>query len=650
MPGTHSIQPGETADAGYVTFTCPPGGSACDVTVTMADDGTTTVMSVGGMATAMDSAAGTMKLAVEERIAEADEKVRLAEEARDTAVEERDTAIEEKEEAERLLALAEVARMAEETLKIAAEEKAMLLETVNPFKVATAMGYGTVTPGVYEIDPGDTYTHPGDDVTFKCTGPELCVVVVVLTEDDAGDPMPVYTSLGGAATGTNSMSVTNTIEAIALHRPVVTDDQGTEITAASAILTTAAGTNGPAVTVKRNTDGSEATITLTHEPAADVKYSSQAVDSDEIDDWTGDDWSGQTLKRSDDMELPTPQEATVYTNIEPATPQKLKLGDGNLASVTPPDATNVFVLDSGQDEDDTINMDESMFRITYNGVPGTFTCVGDSCADIVTATDVNTGQRIITDGTTFVNDGWTFESDDYVETVATQDADYMYFGYWLQSPDPDPDVTDTYEFTTFAGGADNMFDLETGLTGNDDEALTATYEGGAAGRYVTRKLGIEDQGVDPQSPGYSGRFTARATLTAHFGMHDDFDVGEDPTEEPATHNSIGGTITDFRDGATGTDLGFAVTLVRIVDITDDGGAIAGGMTTATFSETATSTVAKGAGAWDGQYYGPNAADLMVADEDTDATDANTLPSGVAGTFDASSRYTAVVGAYAAEKQ
>ena len=94
MPGTHSIQPGETADAGYVTFTCPgPGGPSCDVTVTMADDGTTTVTSVGGMATAMDSAAGTMKLAVEAIIAEADEKVscRRSEgcccKARDTAVE-----------------------------------------------------------------------------------------------------------------------------------------------------------------------------------------------------------------------------------------------------------------------------------------------------------------------------------------------------------------------------------------------------------------------------------------------------------------------------------------------------------------------------------------------------------------------------------
>ena len=51
-----------------------------------------------------------------------------------------------------------------------------------------------------------------------------------------------------------------------------------------------------------------------------VKYTSQAVDTGHAFD---DDWSGQTLKRSDGEA----QEATVYTNIDPATPQKLKLGE-----------------------------------------------------------------------------------------------------------------------------------------------------------------------------------------------------------------------------------------------------------------------------------------------------------------------------------
>ena len=63
-------------------------------------------------------------------------------------------------------------------------------------------------------------------------------------------------------------------------------------------------------------------------------------------------------------------------------------------------------------------------------------------------TTVTGGQMNISNS--FNADGWTFKSDDYVESVATQDADYMYFGYWLQSPDDD--ATDDYSFATFFGG------------------------------------------------------------------------------------------------------------------------------------------------------------------------------------------------------
>ena len=106
--------------------------------------------------------------------------------------------------------------------------------------------------------------------------------------------------------------------------------------------------------------------------------------------------------------------------------------------------------------------------------------------------------------------------------------------------------------------------MDSGLLGDrraDEDGLTATYVGGAAGMYVTRKLGIKDQEVDPQSPGYHGRFTATATLTANFGTHGDFDADADAGRTEETHSSIGGTITDFMDG-TGTNLGFEVTLER----------------------------------------------------------------------------------------
>ena len=57
---------------------------------------------------------------------------------------------------------------------------------------------------------------------------------------------------------------------------------------------------------------------------------------------------------------------------------------------------------------------------------------------------------------------------------------------------------------------------------DESHALTAKYEGGAAGRYVTRELRVKSGAVDPNSPGSHGRFTAKAKLTATFGTHDSF--------------------------------------------------------------------------------------------------------------------------------
>ena len=510
------------------------------------------------------------------------------------------------------------AQMAADTAQMEAlAAQMMLLTTVNSFDVATATGYGTVTPRVFTLEPGETSTEPGDDVTFACPAEgSPCVVIVTVNED--GDA--TYTSLGGAATGTNSMSVMSTIAAIALHSPPDNTGLNTGI--------------APMATVVRETavSGGDTTITLTHSGAgADVEYGTP-VTGNEIDGWPS-----QTRSRSDEDDLPTPQEATVYTNIEPATEQKLTLGDADTPA-TMPNVNNLYVLDPGEDVA-AINMDVmdmDTFSATYNGIPGTFTCAdADSCATIE-VTPVTGGQMNITNS--FVANGWTFESDNFVETSATPDVDYMYFGYWLQSPDPE-DANTAYMFAAFSGGADD-FVLPSTLSGNSEEALTATYEGGAAGRYVTRKLRIEAEGVDPQSPGYHGRFTATATLTANFGAHEDFSAAEN--DGTATGNTIGGTITNFMDGAT--DLGFKVTLERTA-ITTGTGAIANGMTMVTFSETATSTTASGTGGWSGQFFGPD------ADESDEVMDdpATHLPSGVAGQFNANSTYSNVVGAFAAKK-
>ena len=64
--------------------------------------------------------------------------------------------------------------------------------------------------------------------------------------------------------------------------------------------------NAPTFTVKRNTGGNETTITLTHTEQPEVKYTKVVDSGYEIDGW-----SDQTLTRSDETDLPTPQEATV---------------------------------------------------------------------------------------------------------------------------------------------------------------------------------------------------------------------------------------------------------------------------------------------------------------------------------------------------
>ena len=138
-------------------------------------------------------------------------------------------------------------------------------------------------------------------------------------------------------------------------------------------------------TVTRNTDGSETKITLAHFPVFgnDVDdYESEAVEAG----YEIDDWSGQTLKRvNDEGDLQKPQEATVYTNIEPATPQKLKRGgEDEKALGCDPGAIHVYVLGDGEDVADINTDDSSSFEATYNGHPGTFTCPAgvDNCSDI----------------------------------------------------------------------------------------------------------------------------------------------------------------------------------------------------------------------------------------------------------------------------
>ena len=520
---------------------------------------------------------------------------------------------------------------AEDALAAEKLKFAQIVDMVNDVELNLASGYDAITPDTYIIQAGAERVV--DDVNFVCPEGDLpCVVIVTPILDENGDVAGTNVmSLGGAATGGNTMAVMNTRAAIAL----TATDLGLNSPAVVA--------EAPVPSVTRNTDGSVTTITLTHnvdDDSDDVEYTREEVDPDHAIDG----WDGQTLKRGDTEDLPASQRATVYTNIDQATRQKLKYGGDDEAVPTPGNLAQ-FVLGPGQGNDESINMARS-FTGAYGSIFGTFTCADDAtnCGTVETDDTGIGGERLLL--TTLDSLDWTFVSDDYVESESTQDEDYMFFGYWLQSPQNPSAPMPQYMFAAFHGGGSKFSVVNALSTNGEDEGLTATYEGGAAGRYVTRKQRTKDDAFDPQSPGYHGRFTATATLTADFGTHPDFEADED-TDRQDTRNMIQGTITDFRDGATTDPLGFEVTL----GLTSIGDGDFSGTTTATFSDTETSTGSTtGTGTWSGQFYGPAAAE---ATDDMPAEDASTkLPSGVAGLFDASSAISRakVIGAFAAAEE
>ena len=97
---------------------------------------------------------------------------------------------------------------------------------------------------------------------------------------------------------------------------------------------------------------------------------------------------------------------------------------------------------------------------------------------------------------------------------------------------------------------------------------------------------------------------------------------------------LGGSIKEFKDG--GKKLDFEVTLTPVLMVP--------GMEEIDGTSVEANFGGDVSGDWSANFYGPNAATTNIA-----ATN-NTLPSGVAGQFDASSKYTKVIGAFAAEKQ
>ena len=363
---------------------------------------------------------------------------------------------------------------------------------------------------------------------------------------------------------------------------------------ATAIAPLAEGETAP--TLRQITSAVERTaaggvsVTVTADPVGpDYEF----LDSMPLDDV----WSRARLRGS---ETGLTEDITVYTNIE--NPRTL------FGSVYTLNADNALVVDFAThsmrvqssgfplpnfDREYTTEEDLS-FEGTFHGVAGTYECMPSPCR-VRTAND---GLLSSTGGT------WTFTPDaDLVDEIMIDlpDTDHLYFGWWLKEPD---DTEGSYAFRTFSSGTVPFAVGNRFTSGNNDGLLgTASYEGRAAGQYVTKDF---SGGV--LSGGTAGVFTATASLTANFGG-DDIAVND--------QFNIRGSVTDFRDVERNRALeGWSVTLNK-VDLAPGSasfGGAAGDTTTATLGGVT------GTGTWEGAFFVNARADGQ--------------PGSVAGVFDA----------------
>ena len=319
-------------------------------------------------------------------------------------------------------------------------------------------------------------------------------------------------------------------------------------------------------------------VTVTAAPAGpDFEF----LNSTPLDDV----WSRAELRGS---ETGSTEHITVYTNIE--NPRRL------FGSVYALDEDNALIVDFATHSmrvrsselplpnfhREYANAEELSFPGTFHGVAGTYECTTPPC----TVSTANDGMI------SSAGDTWTFTPDSDLAgeiMIDLLDAGHLYFGWWLKEP---ADSEGTYAFRTFSGGTDPFTVGDKFTSGHADGLLgTASYQGRAAGQYVTKDF---TGGV--LSGGTAGVFTATALLTANFGG-DDIAVND--------QFNIRGSVTEFRDVESGRSLeGWSVTLNK-VDLAPDSASFGG---TAGDTTTATLGGVTGTGTWEGAFFGNARAD------------------------------------------
>ena len=329
-------------------------------------------------------------------------------------------------------------------------------------------------------------------------------------------------------------------------------------------------------------DGTERQIIVLHtdiEAPKDVRFSSEY---------------GLTVNRDTDTTAPDTYALVAADN-------------GKVASSRFPSTPSVTSQTFPVYDADTATGRASQFTGTFDGASGTYRCVATGGCTV--ATDAMGKLNALTDGE------WEF-TPDAGATVSKADADYLYYGFWLDTTTKDGEITSYDTVQTFA-----MSNLEASA-GLNAVAGKATYEGDAAGVYVHETV-KEDSTLDTRT---SGRFTADVALTAYF----------DTVTNERPEDTLAGTISNFvLDG--GPEVAWKVGVAAGIG---DDGALTGG----TAKGGATGTGADGS--FSGQFHGPTPLTPSTTDPDT----ATVAPGVLVGEFNANFVNGAVAGAYGARKQ
>ena len=262
---------------------------------------------------------------------------------------------------------------------------------------------------------------------------------------------------------------------------------------------------------------------------------------------------------------------------------------------------------------------------TYNGAMGTYRCDGD--ADCTVTLDAK-------GAVTAMTDGWVFTPDPRA-TSDVPDADYLYYGFWLQKTTDEDGVLTYDEVETFATAEGHT---RTGTVGLGLVKGSATYEGGSVGVYVKNVLDDQANIVTATS----GHFSAGVELTATFG-------GDD--EAANEKFNIGGKITDFvlqHGEANDWEVGLGLADFSGRDEDDaPGKTMPASAFKDMFSGVAIGDSTATAGTWNGVFYGSSAP--FDHDDDEDTLMINPAPVAVTGEFNANFTDGTAAGGFGANK-